>query len=125
MNIDVYHDRIVVKKIDLEAKTSGGIILGEVEKDRETVYGFVLKVGEGKHIDGTGKIPVKTVEGDIIAFTDNIGIKRFTYLGKHFYHLRESEVIFRIGEEDKSLFNVKEYQTEGYEFDKGVTRILK
>jgi chaperonin GroES len=124
MNIKPYSDRVIVKKIDLEAKSAGGIILGEVEKDRETVYGQVVKVGDGKQIDTLGKIPMYTKVNDIVAFSDSQLIKRFSYFGEFYYHIRESDLIFKIEDEDLPRFNIKVYQTEGYEFDKNVIKTI-
>lgn len=124
MDIEVYADRIIIKKIDIELRTEGGIILGsEVEKERETAFGRVLAVGEGKVIDNTGALPIKTKKGDVIAFNERIP-RRFIYLGEQYYILRETDVDFKIGPDDLKEVVEKPYELEGYEYDKGVKRVL-
>jgi chaperonin GroES len=100
MKIEVLDDRVVIKRIDLEAKTESGIILGnEVEKDRDTGYGKVVAVGEGKRVIATGDlIPTKTKVGDIIAFNDRQPLKTY-FKGEEFGILRESDVFFIVRDE--------------------------
>lgn len=113
MNIQVYHDKIVIKKIDLEVK-QGNIILGsEIEADRETGYGKVIAVGPGKQVDSGGVIPTRTQPGDIIAFNERIP-RRCYYRGEELYILRESDADFIA--QDKDLIE-KPFQTEGHEYE--------
>ena len=61
------HDRIVVKRVDSETKTTGGIIIPDTaaEKPQE---GEVVAVGPGAR-DETGKvIPIELKKGDKILF---------------------------------------------------------
>ncbi len=61
------HDRIVVKRVDSDTKTTGGIIIPDTvaEKPQE---GEVVAVGPGAR-DETGKvIPVELKKGDKILF---------------------------------------------------------
>ena len=61
------HDRVVVERIDAEAKTAGGIIIPDTAKEKP-VEGEVLAVGNGKlNEDGTlRKLDVKV--GDRVLF---------------------------------------------------------
>jgi chaperonin GroES len=121
MNLEALHDKLIIRKIALEKKTAGGLILGsEIEKERETAFGRVLFAGEGKQIDGTGLIPTKTKVGDIIAFNEKMP-RRVTYLGEQMYIIRESDVDFIVRDEN---INEKPYELEGYEFDKGIAKKL-
>src|ERR1700746_751278 len=57
------HDRIVVKRIDAEEKTKGGIIIPDTAKEKPS-QGEVLAVGPGGR-DETGKlIPIDIRGGD-------------------------------------------------------------
>jgi chaperonin GroES len=61
------HDRIVVKRVDSDTKTTGGIIIPDTaaEKPQE---GEVVAVGPGAR-DETGKvIPIELKKGDKILF---------------------------------------------------------
>ena len=58
------HDRVVVRRVDAEEKTAGGIIIPDTAKEKPQ-QGEVLAVGPGKR-DETGKPDVKA--GDQILF---------------------------------------------------------
>jgi chaperonin GroES len=61
------HDRIVVKRIDAEEKTKGGIIIPDTAKEKPS-QGEVLAVGPGGR-DETGKlIPIDVAVGDRVLF---------------------------------------------------------
>jgi chaperonin GroES len=61
------HDRIVVKRIDAEEKTKGGIIIPDTAKEKPS-QGEVLAVGPGGR-DETGKlIPIDIQVGDRVLF---------------------------------------------------------
>jgi chaperonin GroES len=61
------HDRVVVRRVDAEEKTAGGIIIPDTAKEKPQ-QGEVLAVGPGKR-DETGKlVPPDVKEGDQILF---------------------------------------------------------
>jgi chaperonin GroES len=61
------HDRVVVKRIDAEEKTAGGIIIPDTAKEKPQ-QGEVTAVGPGGH-DETGKlIPIDVKVGDRVLF---------------------------------------------------------
>jgi chaperonin GroES len=61
------HDRVVVRRVDAEEKTAGGIIIPDTAKEKPQ-QGEVLAVGPGKR-DETGKlVPLDVKEGDQILF---------------------------------------------------------
>jgi chaperonin GroES len=61
------HDRVVVRRVDAEEKTAGGIIIPDTAKEKPQ-QGEVLAVGPGKR-DETGKlIPLDVKQGDQILF---------------------------------------------------------
>ena len=61
------HDRVVVKRIDAEEKTAGGIIIPDTAKEKPQ-EGQVVAVGSGARSD-EGKItPLDVKEGDRILF---------------------------------------------------------
>ena len=62
------HDRVVVKRVEEEGKTKGGIIIPDTAKEKPK-QGKVLAVGPGGR-DTNGKlIPVDVKVGDIVLFT--------------------------------------------------------
>ena len=61
------HDRVVVKRIDAEEKTKGGIIIPDTAKERPQ-EGEVVAVGAGAR-DETGKlVPLDVKVGDRVLF---------------------------------------------------------
>ena len=67
MKIRPLHDRIIVKRLEEEEKTKGGIIIPDTAKEKP-FEGKVIAVGEGKiKKDGT-KIPLEVKKGDRILF---------------------------------------------------------
>jgi chaperonin GroES len=61
------HDRVVVKRIDAEEKTSGGIIIPDTAKEKP-MQGEVVAVGPGGR-DESGKLtPIDVKAGDRVLF---------------------------------------------------------
>jgi chaperonin GroES len=61
------HDRVVVKRIEAEEKTAGGIIIPDTAKEKPQ-QGEVIAVGPGGR-DETGKlIPIDVQAGDRVLF---------------------------------------------------------
>ena len=61
------HDRVVVKRIDAEEKSAGGIIIPDTAKEKPS-QGEVIAVGPGAR-DDTGKIVALDLKvGDIVLF---------------------------------------------------------
>jgi chaperonin GroES len=61
------HDRVVVKRIDAEEKTKGGIIIPDTAKEKPQ-EGEVVAVGAGAR-DETGKlVPLDVKVGDRVLF---------------------------------------------------------
>jgi chaperonin GroES len=61
------HDRVLVRRIEVEEKTAGGIIIPDTAKEKP-VEGEVLAVGPGAR-DETGKIvPLDVRDGDRVLF---------------------------------------------------------
>ena len=61
------HDRVVVKRIEAEEKTAGGIIIPDAAKEKPQ-QGEVIAVGPGGR-DETGKlIPIDVKAGDRVLF---------------------------------------------------------
>jgi chaperonin GroES len=67
MNIRPLQDRILVKRIEEEEKTSGGIIIPDTAKEKP-MEGRVVAVGKGK-VSEEGKVtPLDVKKGDRILF---------------------------------------------------------
>ncbi len=61
------HDRVVVKRIEAEAKTSGGIIIPDTAKEKPQ-QGEVIAVGPGGRDEAGKLIPIDVKAGDRVLF---------------------------------------------------------
>jgi len=72
MKIKPLQDRIIVKRIEEDEKTKGGIIIPDTAKEKP-MEGKVIAAGKGKVLDN-GKIePVEVKEGDRVLFSKYAG----------------------------------------------------
>ncbi|MEC9464743.1 MAG: co-chaperone GroES [Myxococcota bacterium] len=84
-------DRILVKRVDSEEKTAGGIIIpnSAQEKPQE---GLVVALGNGKRLDDGTLINVDLKKGDRILFGKYSG-SEVTIDGEEHLILREDEIL--------------------------------
>ena len=61
------HDRVVVKRIDAEEKSSGGIIIPDTAKEKPS-EGEIIAVGPGGRDENGKLIPIDVKAGDRILF---------------------------------------------------------
>ena len=61
------HDRIVVKRIDAEEKTAGGIIIPDTAKEKP-MQGEVIAVGPGARDESGKLVPLDVKKGDKVLF---------------------------------------------------------
>jgi chaperonin GroES len=67
MNFRPLHDRVVVRRLEAEERTAGGIIIPDTAKEKP-MEGEVVAVGPGAR-DETGKlVPLDVKSGDRILF---------------------------------------------------------
>ena len=61
------HDRVIVKRVEEEDKTSGGIIIPDAAKEKPQ-QGKVLAVGKGKILENGKVSPLIVKKGDRVLF---------------------------------------------------------
>ncbi|RPJ19477.1 MAG: co-chaperone GroES [Planctomycetaceae bacterium] len=72
MKIRPLSDKVLVERVEAEAKTAGGIVLPDTAKEKPQ-KGKIVAVGEGKLLeDGTRKA-VQVKRGDLVLFTSYAG----------------------------------------------------
>ena len=92
MAIRPLDDRIVVKALEAEDKTAGGILLPDTAKEKPQ-RGSVVAVGEGKlNRDSGARTPLSLKPGDEIIFGKYAG-NEVTWNGEEYKILREDEVL--------------------------------
>jgi len=67
MKIRPLHDRIIVKRLEEEEKTKGGIIIPDTAKEKP-VEGKVIAVGDGRIREDGSKLPLEIKKGDRVLF---------------------------------------------------------
>ena len=84
-------DRVLIKRIDSEEKTSGGIIIPDTAKEKP-MEGEVISIGNGKLLD-SGELSKMTLKkGDRILFGKYSGTE-IKIEGEEHLILREDEVL--------------------------------
>ncbi|WP_073975547.1 co-chaperone GroES [Erythrobacter donghaensis] len=61
------HDRVVVRRIEADQKTAGGIIIPDSAQEKPS-EGEVIAVGEGARDDDGDRIPLDVKVGDRVLF---------------------------------------------------------
>ena len=61
------HDRVVVRRLDAEEKTTGGIIIPDTAKEKP-IEGEVIAVGPGARNEQGQLVPLDLREGDRVLF---------------------------------------------------------
>lgn len=61
------HDRVVVRRIDEETKTAGGILIPDTAKEKP-MQGEIIAVGPGARDDSGKVVPLDVKNGDRVLF---------------------------------------------------------
>ena len=72
MKIRPLQDRIIVKRIEEEEKTKGGIIIPDSAKEKP-MEGEVIAVGTGKILENGKKQPLEVQNGERVLFSKYAG----------------------------------------------------
>jgi len=84
------HDRVIIKRINEEEKTKGGLIIPDTAKEKPQ-EGTVIAVGPGKHEDGK-VISLDVKAGDRILFGKYSGTE-IKLDGEEHLILREDDIL--------------------------------
>jgi chaperonin GroES len=91
MKMRPLHDRVIVKRMEGEEKTKGGIIIPDTAKEKP-VEGKVIAVGSGKVLENGKKVPLQLKEGDRILFGKYSGTE-VKIDGEEHLIMREDDII--------------------------------
>lgn len=89
------HDRVVVRRIDAEEKTKGGIIIPETAKEKPQ-EGEVVAVGSGARDEAGKLVPLDVKKGDRILFGKWSGTE-VKIDGKELLIMKESDIMGIVG----------------------------
>lgn len=90
MQLKPLGDRVVVKAIEAEEVTKGGVILPGTAKEKPQ-QGEVIAVGSGEYIDGK-KVELEVKVGDRVIFSKYAGTE-VKLDGQEYLLLRQSDIL--------------------------------
>lgn len=88
------YDRVLVKRLESEQMTAGGIIIPDTAQEK-TQYGTVIATGDGKMLTDGSVRALKVKEGDRVLFGKFSGTE-VKVEGEEFMILREEELLGRV-----------------------------
>jgi chaperonin GroES len=91
MKVRPLHDRILVRRIEEEAKTRGGLIIPDTAKEKPQ-EAKVIAVGEGRVTEDGTLRPVDLRKGDRVLFTKYSGAE-IQVAGDEHLIIREDDVL--------------------------------
>ena len=96
MKLKPLHDRVLIRRVDEEARSAGGIVIPDNAKEKPQ-RGEVLATGPGEPLD-TGQVRALSVKaGDSVLFGKYSG-SEVTLDGEDLVVLRESDILAIINE---------------------------
>ena len=95
MNLKPLYDRVIVKPIEAEEMTAGGIVIPDNAKEKPT-KGEVLAVGEGKALDNGSLRAPKLKVGDKVIYGQYAG-SSYKQDGVEYKIVREDDVLAIVG----------------------------
>ncbi|MEL6169092.1 MAG: co-chaperone GroES [Pseudomonadota bacterium] len=85
------HDRVLVRRVESDEKTSGGLIIPDSAKEKPA-EGEVVAVGSGARDDDGDRIAMDVKEGDKILFGKWSGTE-ITLDGEELLIMKESDIL--------------------------------
>jgi len=90
MKVRPLHDRVLVKRIEEEERTAGGIIIPDTAKEKPS-QGIVFAVGEGRRDDKGARIALDVKVDDRVLFS-KYGGTEVKVGGEDFLIMREDDI---------------------------------
>ena len=91
MKIRPLADKVLVERVEAEAKTAGGIVLPDTAKEKPQ-RGRIVAVGEGKLLEDGTRRQVQVKKGDLVLFTSYAGTE-IKVEGKEYLIMDESDIM--------------------------------
>ncbi len=92
LNIKPLGNNVVIKPIEKEAKTAGGILIPETAKEKPQ-EGEVVAVGSGKTLDNGTKVAPEVKVGDKVLYKNQYGNETIKIEGVEYLILPESNIL--------------------------------
>ena len=95
LNIRPLGDKVIVKRVDAEEKTAGGIVLPDSAKEKPK-RGIILAVGNGRLLDDGTRSEMQVSKNDEVVFTSYAGTE--IRMGSEEYMIMdESDILGIVG----------------------------
>lgn len=91
MNLRPLQDRIIVKRVDEETKTAGGLFIPETAKEKPQ-RGKVVAAGNGKKTEDGKVLPLDVKVGDTVLFGKYAGTE-VKVDGEEYLMMREDDIL--------------------------------
>lgn len=91
MAIQPLGDRVLIKPLEAEDKTKGGIVLPDTAKEKPQ-EGQVVAVGSGKLLDSGSVKPLEVKVGDKVLYGKYSGTEVTTKEGDEYLIMREEDI---------------------------------
>jgi chaperonin GroES len=91
MNLKPLNDRVIVRRVEEEQKTAGGIIIPDTAKEKP-IQGEVLAVGSGKVLEDGNRKPLDVKAGDRVLFGKYAGTD-IKVEGEELLIMREDDIL--------------------------------
>ena len=91
MKIRPLHDRVIVKRVEEERKSAGGIVIPDTAAEKPD-QGEIMAVGKGKKTDEGKILPLDVKVGDRVLFGKYSG-QAFKIDGQELLTMREDDII--------------------------------
>ena len=95
MNIRPLHDRVIVKRLEEETKSAGGIVLTGSAAEKST-RGEVVAVGNGRILDNGDVRALEVKAGDTVLFGSYVE-KTEKIEGQEYLIMREDNILGIVG----------------------------
>lgn len=91
MKIKPLHDRVLVRRLEEDTKTAGGIIIPDTAKEKPT-KGEIVSVGAGARDESGKLIPLAVKAGDVVLFA-KWGGTEVKIDGEELLIMKESDIL--------------------------------
>lgn len=91
MNLRPLQDRIIVKRVEEETKTAGGLFIPETAKEKPQ-RGEIVAAGNGKKTEDGKVLPLDVKIGDIVLFGKYAGTE-IKVDGNDYLMMREDDIL--------------------------------
>ncbi|BCS90061.1 co-chaperone GroES [Pseudodesulfovibrio sediminis] len=91
MKLKPLNDRVLVKRIEMEEKTAGGIYIPDSAKEKPS-KGVIVAAGPGKLDDAGKRVDMTVKEGDTVLFAKYAGTE-IAIEGEEHLVMREEDIL--------------------------------